>query len=72
MMHGTMRLKKKANWIDHISRRNCLLKLVVERKTEERIEVTGRRGRRRTRGLDDIKETREYWEFKEEAVDGDV
>ena len=27
--------------------RNCLLKLVVARKTEGRIEVTGRRGRKR-------------------------
>ena len=37
---------KKANWIRHILCRNCLLKYVIERKMEGRIEVTGKRGRR--------------------------
>ena len=40
---------KKANWIGHILRRNCLVKHVIEGKTEGRIEVMGRRGRRRRR-----------------------
>ena len=35
--------KRKANWIGHILRRNCLLKQVIEGKIEGRIEVTGRR-----------------------------
>ena len=35
--------KRKAHWIGHILRRNCLLKHAIERK----IEGTGRRGRRR-------------------------
>jgi len=39
--------KRKANWIGHILRRNCLLKQVIEGKIKEDIEVTGRRGRRR-------------------------
>jgi hypothetical protein len=39
--------RRKANWIGHILRRNCLLKLVIEGKLEGRIEMTGRRGRRR-------------------------
>jgi len=34
-----------------------------------RIEVTGRRGRRSKQLLDDLKETREYWESMEEARD---
>jgi hypothetical protein len=34
---------RKANWIGHILHRNCLLKHVIEGKTEGRIEVTGRR-----------------------------
>jgi len=34
---------RKANWIVHMLRRNCLLKDVVEGKMEGRIEVTGRR-----------------------------
>jgi hypothetical protein len=38
--------KKKANWIGHILRRNCLLKHAIEGKLEERIEMTGRQGRR--------------------------
>jgi hypothetical protein len=32
--------KRRANWIGHILRRNCLLQLVIERKKEGRIEVT--------------------------------
>jgi len=35
---------KKANCIGHIMRRNCRLKLVTEGKTEEKLEVMGRRG----------------------------
>jgi hypothetical protein len=50
-------------------RRNCLLKQVIERKIEGRIEVMGRRGRRCKKLLVDIKETRGYWKFKEEALD---
>ena len=43
--------KRKANWIGHILCRNCLLQRVIEGK----IEVTGRRGRRRRKLLDDLK-----------------
>jgi hypothetical protein len=39
--------KWKANWIGHISRRNCLLQRVIEGKKKGGIEVTGRQGRRR-------------------------
>jgi len=39
--------KRKANWIGHILRRNCLLKWVIERKLKGGIEVTVIRGRRR-------------------------
>jgi hypothetical protein len=38
--------KRKANWIGHILRRNCLLQRVSEGKIKGRIEVTGRRGRK--------------------------
>jgi hypothetical protein len=61
--------RRKANWIGHILRRNCLLKLVIEGKLEGRIEMTGRRGRRRKQQLDDLKEKRRYWKLKEEALD---
>jgi hypothetical protein len=43
---------RKANWIGHILRRNCLLKHVIEGKLQGRIEMTGRRGRRRKQLLE--------------------
>jgi hypothetical protein len=42
IVHATLR--KKANWISHISRRNCLLKQVIEGKIEGRTEATERGG----------------------------
>jgi hypothetical protein len=47
--------KRKANWIGHILRTNCLLQRVIEGKIQGGIEVTGRRGRRRRKLLDDLK-----------------
>jgi len=47
--------KRKANWIDHILRRNCLLQRVTEEKIKGGIKVTGRQGRRRRKPLDDLK-----------------
>jgi hypothetical protein len=47
--------KRKANWIDHILHRNCLLQRVIEGKVKGGIEVTERRGRRRRKLLDDLK-----------------
>ena len=35
--------KRKANWIGHILRRNCLLKQVMEGKIKGEMEVTRRR-----------------------------
>jgi hypothetical protein len=64
--------RRKTNWIGHILRRNCLHKQVIEGKLEERIERTGRRGRRRKHLLDDLKEKRRYWKLKEEALDRTV
>jgi hypothetical protein len=34
--------KRKANWIGHILRRNCLLQQVIEGKIKGGIEMTGR------------------------------
>ena len=39
--------KRKAKWIGHILRRNCLLKQVIEGKIKGEMDVTRRRGRRR-------------------------
>ena len=61
--------KRKANWIGHILRRNCLLQRVTEGKILGGIEVTGRQGRRRKKLLDDLKERRGYSHLKEEALD---
>jgi hypothetical protein len=61
--------RRKANWIGHILRRNCLLKRVIEGKLEGRIEMKGRRGRRRKQLLDDLKERRGYCKLKEEVLD---
>jgi hypothetical protein len=52
-------LRRKANWIDHILRRNFLLQIT---------EVKGV-GRRRIQLLDDLRNRRRYWELKEEAED---
>jgi len=49
--------------------RNCILKHVIAGKTEERIEVTGRRGRIRKQLVYYFKEKREYWKLKAEAID---
>ena len=61
--------KRKANWIGHILRRNCLLKQVIEGKIKGEMEVTGRRGRRRRKLLDDLKDRKGYSHLKEEALD---
>jgi hypothetical protein len=57
--------KRKANWIGHILRKNCLLQLVIEGKIRRGIEVTGRRGRRRRKLL----ERTGYSHLKEESLD---
>jgi hypothetical protein len=56
-------------WIGHILLRNCLLQRVIEGKIKGGIEVTRRRGRRRRKLLDDLKERRRYSHLKEEALD---
>jgi hypothetical protein len=56
--------KRKGNWIGHILRRNCLLRQVIEGNIKRGIEVTGRRGRRRRKLLDDLKERRIYRHLK--------
>jgi len=61
--------KRKANWIGHILRRNCLLQLIIEGKIKGGIEVTGRRGRRRRFLLDDLQERRGYSNLKVEVLD---
>ena len=61
--------KRKADWVGHILRRNCLLKQVIEGKIKGEMEVTRRRGRRRKKLLDELKNRRGYSHLKEEALD---
>jgi hypothetical protein len=49
--------------------KNCLLKHVIEREIDGKVEVMGRRGRRHKKLLDDLKENRGYWKLKEEVLD---
>ena len=58
-------LRRKANWIGHILRRNCLFRDVIEGQITE----VKRIGRRRRKFIDDLRNRRRYWELKEEAED---
>jgi len=58
-------IKRKAKWIGHILRRNCLLIQVIEGQ----IEVTRRQERRCKKLLDDLKDRKAYCELKEEPLD---
>ena len=61
--------KRTVNWNGHILRRNCLLQQVIEGKIKGGIEVTIRRGRRRRKPLDGLKERRGCSHLKEKALD---
>ena len=61
--------KRRANWIGHILHGNCLLKQVIEEKMKGEMEVTRRRGRRRKKLLDDLKDRRGYSHLKAETLD---
>ena len=59
-------LRREANWIGHVLRRNCLLHDAIE---GQMTEVKGVGRRRRTQLLDNLRNRRRYWELKEEAED---
>jgi hypothetical protein len=61
--------KRKAKWIGHTLRRNCLLQQVIKGKIKGWIEVRGQQGRRRRNLLDGLKKSRGYSHLKEEALD---
>jgi ribosomal 50S subunit-associated protein YjgA (DUF615 family) len=52
--------RRKARWIGHILRRNCLIKHAIAGKIGGWIEATGTQRRKRKQLLDDLKKTREY------------
>jgi len=70
-IYRTYNTKKEASGIVYILRRNCLLKHVIQGNVEGRIDVTGRR-RRRKQLLDDIKEMIGCCKLKEETLDSTV
>ena len=49
-----------------------LLKYTIEGKTEGRLDVTRRQGRRRKQLLENLKEETGYWKLKEDAPDRTV
>jgi hypothetical protein len=61
--------KGKANWIGHILHRNWFLRQIIKGKIKWGIGVTVKRGWRRRKLLDDLKERRGYSHLKEEALD---
>jgi hypothetical protein len=61
--------KRKANWIGHILRRNCLPKQVIEGKIKGEMEETRRRRRRRKKLLAELRDRRRYSHLKDEALD---
>ena len=58
--------------IGHTLRKDFLLGHVIDGKIEGRLEVTGRRGRRRKKLMDGLAEKRRYSKLKEEALDRTV
>jgi hypothetical protein len=69
------RAKDEQNIMHNMKRRNpnWIYKFWVETDSEHiiegKIESTGRRGRRRKKQLDDLKDTKRYQYFKEEVLD---
>jgi hypothetical protein len=64
------RCKCRPNFFSLFLSLSCVkVKHVIEGKLEGRIEMTGRRGRRRKQLLDDLKEKKRYRKLKEEALD---
>jgi hypothetical protein len=56
--------------IGHILRKNCLLKHITEEKNTKSDRSDGKKKKKRKQLLDDLTETRGYWELKEEELDG--
>jgi hypothetical protein len=56
--------KRKATCIGYILRRNRLLRQIIEGKIKGRVEVKGRRGRKRRKLLDDLNHLAPEFSFK--------
>ena len=60
--------KRKAKCIGQILQKLCLLKQVIKGRIKGEVEVARRRGRRRKKLLDDLKDRRRYSHLKEESL----
>jgi hypothetical protein len=69
ILHEVLVSKRKTNWIVYILRRKFLIRQVIEGKIKEGIETKGRRGRRRRKLMDKLKERRRYSSLKKKTVD---
>jgi hypothetical protein len=61
--------RRKNNWVGNILSRKCVLDHAIEGNIERVIAGMGRQGGSCKQLLNDLKETREYWKLKEEALD---
>jgi len=61
--------RRKGSWIGHTLHRNCLRKHVIDGKTERRVEVAGKRLRKRKQLLDNLKEKRRCRKLKGDALE---
>ena len=68
-MEVARRRGSRPNWIGYILRRNCFLNEDIGGKIKGELEVARRRGRRRKKLLDDLKDRRRYSHLKEETLD---
>ena len=64
--------KRKANWIGHILRGNCILNPGIEGKIKGRIEVTERRWKRIKQLLDGLRIKGRYCNLKKGVIDRTV
>jgi hypothetical protein len=58
----------KANWIGDIFLRKFLLEHIIDGNIGGRIEVRGRRRKRRKHLLYDVKENKLYWKLKKKSL----
>jgi hypothetical protein len=56
--------ERKANWIVHVLRRNCLIIDVIEGKEKGKMEVTRRRRRKYKQLLDELKGKKKVLELE--------
>jgi hypothetical protein len=59
---------RKVNWVDHVLRKNCHIKHVIEGKIEGWIGTGIRRGRRLKQSGDGLKERGVYCKLKDGAL----